>query len=144
MLPDAQLDEGAFMFILLGGLIAGFILSAMMGRVTGGMLAGFGQWRSGSAVFWLEFRRTTDGIHRFFHCRNSSYRRRWRLVEWRRWIRRRRFRWGWRIMGWRRWRWFWRRRRIRLMVTIKRWFIHTFMPPVALATGISCGSAQGY
>jgi len=36
------LGEEAFMFILMGGLIAGFVLSAMVGRVMAGMLAGFG------------------------------------------------------------------------------------------------------
>ncbi|MDO9164331.1 MAG: YgcG family protein [Methylococcaceae bacterium] len=37
-----QPDEGAFLFILFGGVIAGFVLSAIMGRVMGGLLAGFG------------------------------------------------------------------------------------------------------
>jgi uncharacterized protein len=35
-------SEGAFMFILVGGLMAGFVLSALLGRVTGGLLAGLG------------------------------------------------------------------------------------------------------
>jgi uncharacterized protein len=38
--PNDKPNEGAFMFILFGGLIVGFVLSAMMGRVMGGMLAG--------------------------------------------------------------------------------------------------------
>ena len=54
-MPGAQLDEGAFMFILLGGLIAGFILSAMMGRVTGGMLAGLGSGAVAALFFGLSF-----------------------------------------------------------------------------------------
>lgn len=37
-----QPDEGAFLFILFGGVIAGFVLSAIMGRVMGGLLAGVG------------------------------------------------------------------------------------------------------
>jgi len=37
-----QPDEGAFLFILFGGVIAGFVLSAIMGRLMGGMLAGLG------------------------------------------------------------------------------------------------------
>ncbi len=37
-----QPDEGAFLFILFGGVIAGFVLSAIMGRVMGGLLAGLG------------------------------------------------------------------------------------------------------
>ncbi|MDD5581517.1 MAG: YgcG family protein [Methylobacter sp.] len=45
-LPAPQQQSGGesgqntFIFILLGGLLAGFLLSAMMGRVMGGMLAG--------------------------------------------------------------------------------------------------------
>lgn len=35
-------DETAFMIILFGGLIAGFVLSLLMGRLMGGMLAGLG------------------------------------------------------------------------------------------------------
>jgi len=37
-----QPDEGAFLFILFGGVIAGFVLSAIMGRIMGGLLAGLG------------------------------------------------------------------------------------------------------
>lgn len=37
-----KLGEGAFVFILMGGLIAGFMLSAVVGRVMAGMLAGLG------------------------------------------------------------------------------------------------------
>jgi len=40
--PESQPDEGAFMFILFGGVIAGFVMSAIMGRVMGGLLAGLG------------------------------------------------------------------------------------------------------
>lgn len=48
-------DEGAFMFILFGGLIAGFVLSAMMGRVMGGMLAGLGSGVVAAVVLGLTF-----------------------------------------------------------------------------------------
>ncbi|NOU14370.1 MAG: YgcG family protein [Methylococcaceae bacterium] len=37
-----QPDEGVFLFILFGGLIAGFMLSAIIGRLMGGLLAGMG------------------------------------------------------------------------------------------------------
>ncbi|TRW89496.1 TPM domain-containing protein [Candidatus Methylobacter oryzae] len=40
-LADSQ-NEGSFIVILIGGLIAGFALSAIVGRVMGGMLAGLG------------------------------------------------------------------------------------------------------
>lgn len=40
--PGSQADEGAFLFILFGGVIAGFVLSAMLGRLMGGLLAGLG------------------------------------------------------------------------------------------------------
>ncbi len=44
--PSANSGEGrgeeAFMFILMGGLITGFVLSALIGRVMGAMLAGLG------------------------------------------------------------------------------------------------------
>ncbi len=48
-------DDGAFMFILFGGLIAGFVLSAMMGRVIGGMLAGLGSGVVAALVFGVTF-----------------------------------------------------------------------------------------
>ena len=47
--------DGAFMFILFGGLIAGFVLSAMMGRVMGGMLAGLGSGVVAALVFGVTF-----------------------------------------------------------------------------------------
>ncbi len=40
--PSERTGDGAFMVILIGGLIIGFALSVMMGRVMGGMLAGLG------------------------------------------------------------------------------------------------------
>lgn len=48
-------DDGAFMFILFGGLIAGFVLSAMMGRVMGGMLAGLASGVVAALVFGITF-----------------------------------------------------------------------------------------
>ena len=43
------------MFILFGGLIAGFVLSAMMGRVMGGMLAGLCTGAVVALFFGLSF-----------------------------------------------------------------------------------------
>jgi uncharacterized protein len=40
--PDYERNENSFMFILVAGLFAGFILSALMGRFSGGLLAGLG------------------------------------------------------------------------------------------------------
>ncbi|MGZ8165478.1 MAG: TPM domain-containing protein [Methylobacter sp.] len=40
--PSGESGQSAFMFILLGGLLVGFLLSVLMGRVMGGMLAGLG------------------------------------------------------------------------------------------------------
>lgn len=53
--PVGRQGEGAFMFILIGGLIAGFALSAIMGRVTGGMLAGLGSGAVAALVSGLAF-----------------------------------------------------------------------------------------
>jgi uncharacterized protein len=47
--------DGAFMFILIGGLILGFALSTMMGRVMGGMLAGLGSGLIAALVMGLAF-----------------------------------------------------------------------------------------
>ena len=51
---EGQVD-GAFMFILFGGVIAGFVLSAMMGRVVGGVLAGLGGGMLAALVFGVTF-----------------------------------------------------------------------------------------
>ena len=64
--PSANLDEGAFMFILFGGLIAGFILSAMMGRVMGGTLAGLGSGAVAALFFGLSFAAILIGLIVFF------------------------------------------------------------------------------
>jgi len=64
--PNAQLNEGAFMFILFGGLIAGFVLSAMMGRVMGGMLAGLGAGAVAALFFGLSFAVVLIGLMVFF------------------------------------------------------------------------------
>jgi len=53
--PTAPPSEGAFMFIVVGGLIAGFILSAMIGRVMGGLLAGLGAGAVAALFFGLGF-----------------------------------------------------------------------------------------
>jgi uncharacterized protein len=50
-----NLGEGSFMFIFVGGLIAGFALSVMMGRVMGGMLAGLGTGLVAALVLGLAF-----------------------------------------------------------------------------------------
>ena len=63
---NTQLDEGAFMFILIGGLIAGFVLSAMFGRVMGGMLAGLGSCVVAALFFGLSFAVVLIGLMVFF------------------------------------------------------------------------------
>ena len=65
-MPNAHLDEGSFMFILLGGLMAGFILSAIMGRVMGGMLAGLGTGAVAALLFGLGFAAVLIGLIVFF------------------------------------------------------------------------------
>lgn len=64
--PGVQLDEGAFMFILFGGLIAGLVLSAMLGRVMGGMLAGLGSGAVVALLFGLGFAAVMIGLMVFF------------------------------------------------------------------------------
>ncbi|MGZ8191255.1 MAG: TPM domain-containing protein [Methylococcaceae bacterium] len=64
--PEGQPSEGAFMFILAGGLIAGFILSAMFGRATGGMLAGLGSGVVAMLFFGLGFIAVMIAIMVFF------------------------------------------------------------------------------
>ena len=64
--PSAQVNEGAFMFILFGGLIAGFVLSAIMGRVMGGMLAGLGTGAVAALFFGLSFAVVLIGLMVFF------------------------------------------------------------------------------
>ena len=63
---STQLDEGAFMFILFGGLMAGFVLSTMMGRVMGGMLAGLGTGAVAALFFGLSFAVLLIGLMVFF------------------------------------------------------------------------------
>jgi uncharacterized protein len=50
-----NLGEGSFMFVLIGGLIAGFALSVVMGRVMGGMLAGLGSGMAASLLMGVAF-----------------------------------------------------------------------------------------
>lgn len=64
--PGGQLDEGAFMFILFGGLIAGFVLSAMLGRVMGGMLAGLSSGAVVALLFGVGFAAVMVGVMVFF------------------------------------------------------------------------------
>ncbi len=64
--PGVQLDDQAFMFILFGGLIAGFVLSAMLGRVMGGMLAGLGSGAVVALLFGLGFGAVMIGLMVFF------------------------------------------------------------------------------
>lgn len=65
-MPNAHLDEGSFMFILFGGLMAGFILSAIMGRIMGGMLAGLGAGAVAALLFGLGFAAVLIGLMVFF------------------------------------------------------------------------------
>lgn len=62
----AGLDEGAFMFVLIGGLLAGFVLSALVGRVMGGMLAGLGSAAVITVLFGLSFLAVMIGLMVFF------------------------------------------------------------------------------
>ncbi|MGZ8184333.1 MAG: TPM domain-containing protein [Methylobacter sp.] len=64
--PSARLNEGTFMFIRFGGLIAGFVLSAMMGRIMGGMLAGLGTGAVAALFFGLSFAVVLIGLMVFF------------------------------------------------------------------------------
>ncbi|MDD5411663.1 MAG: YgcG family protein [Methylobacter sp.] len=64
--PAVQLDEGGFMFILFGGLIAGFVLSAFLGRVMGGMLAALGSGVLVALLFGLGFAAVMIGLMVFF------------------------------------------------------------------------------
>ena len=64
--PSARLNEGTFMFILFGGLIAGFVLSAIMGRVMGGMFAGLGAGAVAALFFGLSFAVVLIGLMVFF------------------------------------------------------------------------------
>jgi uncharacterized protein len=64
--PSTQFNESAFMFILFGGLMAGFVLSALMGRVMGGMLAGLGTGVVAALFFGLSFAVVLIGLMVFF------------------------------------------------------------------------------
>ena len=61
----AQLNENP-LFILFGGLIAGFMLSAMLGRVMGGMLAGLGSGAVAALLFGLSSAVVLIGLMVFF------------------------------------------------------------------------------
>jgi len=64
--PSTQFDESNFMFILFGGLMAGFVLSAMLGRVMAGMLAGLGTGVLAALFFGLSFAIVLIGLMVFF------------------------------------------------------------------------------
>jgi uncharacterized protein len=64
--PNARGDDGAFMFLLFAGIIAGFVLSAMLGRVMGGMLAGLGSGMVGALLFGLGVAAVLIGLMVFF------------------------------------------------------------------------------
>jgi len=64
--PTTQPNEGAFMFLLMGGIIAGAMLSAMLGRLMGGMLAGVGCGVVGAWLFGLGFAAVMIGLMVFF------------------------------------------------------------------------------
>lgn len=53
--PDPGQTEATFMFMLIGGLIAGFGLSVLIGRVLGGMLAGLACGVVATVIFGLTF-----------------------------------------------------------------------------------------
>jgi uncharacterized protein len=73
--PAGQQGSGAFMFVLFGGIIAGWILSAMLGRMLGGMLAGLGTGVIGALLFGLGFAAFLIGLMVFFivGVRQRSY-----------------------------------------------------------------------
>jgi uncharacterized protein len=64
--PGVHLDDGVFMLILFGGLIAGFVLSALVGRVMGGMIAGVGSGAVVTLLFGLSFAAVMIGLMIFF------------------------------------------------------------------------------
>ncbi|MGR9088179.1 MAG: TPM domain-containing protein [Gammaproteobacteria bacterium] len=53
--PDDEQHEGAFMFILVSGLFAGAILSAVMGRFLGSLIAGLGSTAAAAVFLGLGF-----------------------------------------------------------------------------------------
>ncbi|MGZ8222951.1 MAG: TPM domain-containing protein [Methylobacter sp.] len=53
--PVGRQGEGGFIFILLGGLIAGFALSVLMGRLMAGMVAGLGSGAVAALMLGLGF-----------------------------------------------------------------------------------------
>lgn len=68
--PKAQTvqvnHDGMLMFILFGGMIAGFILSSIFGRVMGGMVAGFGSAAIGALLVGLSMAVIFIGFMVFF------------------------------------------------------------------------------
>lgn len=73
--PAGQQNGGAFIFVLFGGIVAGWILSAMLGRVMGGMLAGLGSGAVGALLFGFGFAAFLIGLMVFFivGIRQRSY-----------------------------------------------------------------------
>ncbi|MGJ0516374.1 MAG: TPM domain-containing protein [Methylomicrobium sp.] len=64
--PEGGAAGGSFMFVLFGGIMVGFVLSAMLGRVMGGMLAGLGTGAVGALLFGLGFAAVIIGLMVFF------------------------------------------------------------------------------
>jgi uncharacterized protein len=64
--PAGQAADGSFMFVLFGGIIAGFVLSAMLGRMLGGIVAGLGTGAVGALLFGLGFAAVIIGLMVFF------------------------------------------------------------------------------
>lgn len=59
-------NDGTFMMILFGGIAAGFILSAILGRVMGGMIAGIGSATVASFLFGFSIAVIVIGLMVFF------------------------------------------------------------------------------
>jgi uncharacterized protein len=64
--PYSQQNEGGYMFLLFGGLFAGALLSSLFGRVTGGLLAGFGSAAIASLFLGFGIAATMIGLFVFF------------------------------------------------------------------------------
>jgi len=59
-------NDGTFMMILFGGIAAGFILSAILGRTMGGMIAGIGSATVASLLFGFSIAVIVIGLMVFF------------------------------------------------------------------------------
>lgn len=68
----SQMNEAAFMFIIVGGLVLGGLLSLFLGRVMGGMLAGLGAGTIAALFFGFGFVVVLIAILVFFSNRSTA------------------------------------------------------------------------